>query len=55
MLIFGFDIPLVEIMFTLVLVTIILLIEAVIIILLLVKQMNDVKKLTHLVENKEKK
>jgi hypothetical protein len=50
MLVFGVDIPLVEIVFTLAIVIFILLIEAIVVIALLVKQLNKTKKLGELVE-----
>ena len=50
MLVFGLDIPLVEVIFALALIIFILLIEAVIVIGLLLKQMNKTKKLSELMQ-----
>jgi uncharacterized protein YggT (Ycf19 family) len=50
MLLFGIDIPLVEILFLLAIITFIILIEAIIIISLLVLQMNKTKKMGELME-----
>ena len=50
MLVFGVDIPLVEIMVGLVLVIFVLLAESVIVVVLLIKQMNKSKKLMDLIE-----
>ena len=50
MLVFGIDIPLVEILLVLVLVIFVLLAESVIVVILLIKQMNKSKKLIDLVE-----
>ena len=51
MLVFGTDIPLVEVVFVLAIVTGLLLVESVIVIMLLMKQMNKMKKVLELVEN----
>ena len=50
MLVFGVDIPLVEILFALLVMIIILFIEAIIVIGMLIKQMNKTKQLAQLVE-----
>ena len=50
MLVFGVDIPLVEVIFVLSIIIFILLIEAIVVISLLVKQMNKTKQLTGLIE-----
>lgn len=50
MLVFGLDIPLVEVIFALAMIIFILLIEAVIVIGLLLKQMNKTKKLGELMQ-----
>ena len=49
MLVFGVDIPLVEIILVFTIIIFILLVETVVIIALLVKQMNNTKKLSSLV------
>ncbi len=51
MLVFGVDVPLVEIVFILAIIVGLLLIESVVVILLLMKQMNKAKKVLELVEN----
>ena len=51
MLVFGVDVPLVEIVFILAIIAGLLLLEAVIVIMLLMKQMNKAKKVLELVEN----
>lgn len=51
MLVFGVDVPLVEVVFILAIITGLLLFEGIIIILLLMKQMNKAKKVLELVEN----
>jgi len=50
MLVFGVDIPLIEVILAFALVTFMLLAEAVIVIILLIRQMNKTKKLSGLVE-----
>lgn len=50
MLVFGIDIPLVEILLLLVIIIFILLVEAIVIISLLVNQMNKTKKMSELME-----
>jgi len=51
MLVFGVDVPLIEVILAFALVTFILLVEAVMVIVLLIKQMNKTKKLSGLVED----
>ena len=51
MLVFGIDIPLVEIIFTLAVIMFILFIESVFIIMMLVKQMNKTKQMGELIQN----
>lgn len=51
MLVFGVDVPLVEIVFVFAIIAGLLLTEAIIVILLLMKQMNKAKKVLELVEN----
>ena len=51
MLVFGVDVPLVEIVFVLAIIAGLLLLEATIVIMLLMKQMNKAKKVLELVEN----
>ena len=50
MLVFGIDIPLVEIIFTLALIMFILLVESVILIILMTKHMSKTKKISNLVQ-----
>ncbi len=50
MLVFGIDIPLVEVLFTLVIVIFVLLVESVIVIILLMKEMKRTRKLGELIE-----
>lgn len=50
MLVFGIDVPIVEILFVLVIVIFFLLIESVVIVILLLKQVNKSKKLASSVE-----
>jgi hypothetical protein len=50
MLVFGIDIPLVEVIFALAIIIFILLVESIVIISLLIKQMNKSKKLGSLIE-----
>lgn len=50
MLVFGIDVPLVEILLLLVIIIFILLVEAIVIISLLVNQMNKTKKVSELME-----
>jgi hypothetical protein len=50
MLVFGIDIPLVEVIFALAIIIFILLVESIVIISLLIKQMNKSKKLGTLIE-----
>ena len=50
MLVFGVDIPLVEIVLTIAVIIIILLVQSLIIIVLLMKQMNKTKKVGRAVE-----
>ena len=50
MLIFGIDVPLIEIIFVLALVIFIILIEVIVIVSLLIKQMNKSKQLAFLIE-----
>jgi len=50
MLLFGVDVPLVEVVFALAVVMFILLIEMIIVISLMIKEMNKTKHLTELVE-----
>ena len=49
MLMFGVDIPLVEIIFAIALIMFILLIETIVLITLLIKQINKTKKLTEVI------
>ncbi len=51
MIVFGIDIPLVEIIFTLAVIMFILFIESVFIIMMLVKQMNKTKQMGELIQN----
>ncbi|MAG61074.1 hypothetical protein CL619_04765 [archaeon] len=51
MLVFGVEVPLVEIVFVLAIISGLLLLEAAIVIMLLMKQMNKAKKVLELVEN----
>jgi hypothetical protein len=51
MLVFGVDIPLVEVVISLSVIIIIVLIEVIIIVSLMLKQMNKSKELTQLLEN----
>lgn len=51
MLVFGVDIPLIEIIFAVGVIMFLLLIEAVVVVILLLKQMNKTRKLVSLVEN----
>ena len=51
MIVFGIDIPLVEIIFTLAVIMFILFIESLFIIMMLVKQMNKTKKMVELLQN----
>ncbi len=51
MLIFGIDVPLVEVVFALAVIILILLIESLIIIVLLLSQVNKTKRIGELVEN----
>jgi len=51
MIVFGIDIPLVEIIFTLAVIMFILFIESLFIIMMLVKQMNKTKKMGELLQN----
>jgi hypothetical protein len=51
MLVFGIDIPLVEVIFVLCIVIFFLLVESIIVISLLMKQMNKTNKLGGLVQN----
>jgi len=51
MLVFGVDIPLVEVVFTLVIIVFIILIEAIVAISLLISHMNKSKKLAEILEN----
>jgi hypothetical protein len=50
MLVFGIDVPLVEVIFALAIIIFILLVESIVIISLLIKQMNKSKKLGSLIE-----
>jgi hypothetical protein len=50
MLVFGVDVPLVEVIFAFAIIIFILFIEAVIVIGLLIKQMNKTKQLSELIE-----
>jgi hypothetical protein len=50
MLVFGIDVPLVEVIFALAIIIFILLVESIVIISLLIKQMNKSKKLGTLIE-----
>jgi len=50
MLVFGIDIPLVEIIITLVIIIFLLLIESIVLIFLITKEMNKSKKLAALLE-----
>ena len=49
MLVFGIDIPLVEIIFTLAIIMFILLVESVILIILMTKHMSKTKKISALI------
>ncbi|MBT4446933.1 hypothetical protein HOA92_07515 [archaeon] len=51
MLVFGVDVPLVEIVFVLSIIAGLLLLEAIVVVMLLMKQMNKAKKVLELVEN----
>ena len=51
MLVFGVDVPLVEVIFTLALVIFFLLVESIIVVALLLKQMNKTKQLTGFIKN----
>jgi short subunit fatty acids transporter len=50
MLVFGVDVPLVEVVFTLAIIILILLIESLVVIMLLLKQMGKTKKVGEAVE-----
>ena len=50
MLVYGIEIPLVEIIFVLAIVIFVLMIESIILILLLIKQLNKTKQLSQLTE-----
>lgn len=50
MLVFGIDVPLIEVIFVFLIISFILLIEIIVIVALLVKHTNKSKKLTDLVE-----
>jgi len=50
MLVFGMDIPLVEIVIGLAIITILLLVESIVLVFLITKEMNKSKKLTALLE-----
>ena len=50
MLVFGYDVPLVEVIFALVIVIFILFVETIIVIALLIKQLNKTRKLGELIE-----
>ena len=50
MLVFGIDIPLVEVLIALVLVAFVILVESAIIVSLLIKQLNKTRKLSELME-----
>ena len=47
MLLFGADVPLIEIIFALVIILFVLLVESIVLVVLLVKQTKDMKKLLH--------
>jgi len=49
MLVFGVDIPLVEVIFALAIIIFLILIESIVVIAMLIKQMNKSKKLSELV------
>ena len=51
MIVFGIDIPLVEIIFVMSIIMIILLVESIIVVMLLIKQMNKNKKLSDLLQS----
>ena len=51
MIVFGVDIPLVEIIFTMSIIIFILLIESIIVVMVLIKQMNKTKKTHELLQN----
>ena len=53
MLVFGIDIPLVEIIITLVIIIFLLLIESIVLIFLITKEMNKSKKLAALLTDKD--
>jgi len=50
MLVFGVDVPLLEVILILTIILFLLLIESIVVIFLMVKQMNKSRKLTELVE-----
>ena len=50
MLVYGIEVPLVEIIFSLTIVIFVLMIESIILILLLIKQLNKTKQLSQLTE-----
>ena len=51
MLVFGVDVPLVEVIFTLAIILFFLLVESIIVVTLLLKQMNKTKQLSGLIKN----
>ena len=51
MIVFGVDIPLVEIIFTMAIIIFILLVESVVVVMLMIKQMNKTKKIGTLLQN----
>lgn len=50
MLVFGYDVPLIEIVFALAIIMFILFVEVIIVIILLIKEMNKTKHLAQLIE-----
>ena len=51
MIIFGIDVPLVEILFTLTIIMFILFIESIIVVILMFRQMNKTKKLSETIQS----
>ena len=51
MLVFGADIPLIEVMFALAIVMFFLLIESIVVVMLMVRQLNKTKRMTELIQN----
>ncbi len=51
MLVFGADIPLIEVIFALAIIIFFLLVESVVVVMLMVKQLNKTKRMTELIQN----